>query len=244
VGSHILDILLSICQSAGTFSTMRSADMDFVLERAREYLGTTCDAQLRLVSRSFRDLLVAVPHEDLRIEDFLSSASLFVWARRELRMPKRADIAVMAARGAHLDVLKWLRAEEGRCSWTSSVCFRAAEQGHLHVLEWLRIRRPPCPWDGRTCDAAARKGHLVVLQWLRAQHPPCPWYETCNSAAGGGQLVVLQWLRAQDPPCGLRGLVAVLRKVVILACFNGCELRILLVPGLRRLVTGQQQKVI
>jgi hypothetical protein len=46
-------------------------------------------------------------------------------------MPERADIAVMAARGAHLEVLKWLRAEEGRCSWTPSVCESAAEQGHL-----------------------------------------------------------------------------------------------------------------
>jgi hypothetical protein len=44
--------------------------MDFVLERAREYLGAACDPQLRLVSRSCRDLLAAVPHEDLRIEDF------------------------------------------------------------------------------------------------------------------------------------------------------------------------------
>jgi hypothetical protein len=177
-------------------------DAPYVFDRVWEFLDPTSAPQLRLVSRSWRDALAAVPRELLRVEDYLSSASLFVWARRELRMPERADIAVLAARGAHLEVLQWLRAKKGRCSWTSSVCESAARQGHLHVLEWLRTRRPPCPWDAGTCDAAAFGGHLDLLQWLRSRRPPCPWDEgTCHGAARGGHLVVLQWLRAQDPPC-------------------------------------------
>jgi hypothetical protein len=178
------------------------AEMEFALDRAREFLCTTCDPQLRLVSRSCRDALAAVPRELLRVEDYLSSASLFAWARKELLMPERADIAVMAARGAHLDVLRWLRAKKGRCSWTPSICEGAAEQGHLHVLQWLRTQRPACPWTERTCSAAAFGGHVKVLRWVRARRPPCPWTEeTCHEAASCGHLDVLKWLRAQDPPC-------------------------------------------
>jgi hypothetical protein len=42
-------------------------DMDFALERAREFLGAACDPQLRLVSRRWRDALEAGPHTLLRV---------------------------------------------------------------------------------------------------------------------------------------------------------------------------------
>ena len=78
----------------------------------------------------------------------------------------------------------------------------AARGGHLEALKFLRGLDPPCPWDDETCGMAARGGHLDVLKWLRAQNPPCPWHEwTCREAAGDGHLEVLKWLRAQNPPC-------------------------------------------
>jgi hypothetical protein len=96
--------------------------MQFVLDKAREFLGAACDPQLRLVSRRCRDALAAVPRESLRVKDYLSSAALFVFVRKELGMPERKeDIAVLAARGGHLEVLKWLRLKKGRCSWTGAV---------------------------------------------------------------------------------------------------------------------------
>jgi hypothetical protein len=72
--------------------------MDFVLERAREFLGTTCDAQIRLVSRGCRDLLATVHHKPLRVADYLSSVALFVWATEKLCMPEKKDFAHRAAR--------------------------------------------------------------------------------------------------------------------------------------------------
>jgi hypothetical protein len=122
---------ISDCPLTAATVVMETA---FVIDRLREFLGPTGNPQLRLVSRSFRDALAAVPLELLRVEAYLSSASLFLWASLELRMPERADIADMAARGGHLAVLIWLQAEEGRCSWTPSICKNAAEEGHLHVL--------------------------------------------------------------------------------------------------------------
>ncbi|WZN64592.1 putative ankyrin repeat protein [Chloropicon roscoffensis] len=106
-----------------------------------------------------------------------------------------------AARGGHLNVLKWCRSQTPPCPWDEETCAMAASWGHLEVLKWLRAQDPPCPWDEDTPGNAARAGHLEVLEWTRDQNPPCPWIMTCTDAAAGGQLEVLQWLRAQDPPC-------------------------------------------
>ena len=108
----------------------------------------------------------------------------------------------LAAKGGHLDVLKWCRSQKPPCRWSSGMCATAAERGHLDVLKWCRTKIPPCPWSAGTCSGAACGGHLDVLKWLRAQTPPCPWTDqACVQAAYGGHLEVLKWLRSQDPPC-------------------------------------------
>ena len=116
--------------------------------------------------------------------------------------PWDEESCTSAAKGGHLGVLRFLRAQDPPCPWDEKSCSIAACWGHLEVLEWLRAQEPPCPWDVDTCTWAAKQGHLEVLKWSRSQTPPCPWNErTCSQAALGGQLEALQWLRAQDPPC-------------------------------------------
>ena len=105
------------------------------------------------------------------------------------------SVCNLAARGGHLEVLKWARANE--CPWDDYMCAEAASGGHLEVLQWLRAEK--CPWDKRTCKFAAECGHLEVLQWARANG--CLWNaQTCACAARGGKLVVLQWARANGAP--------------------------------------------
>ena len=79
-----------------------------------------------------------------------------------------------AARGGHLEVLKWLR--ENGCPWDAQTCAAAAEGGHLDVLKWLRNQG--CPWDERACAEAAGKGNLGMLKWLREKG--CPWDFMCR----------------------------------------------------------------
>ena len=109
------------------------------------------------------------------------------------------DTCAMAAKGGHLDVLKWLL--RWQCSVNEYTCSQAAYGGHIHVLEWLREQQ--CPWDEETCSmAAAFGGHLEVVKWLRAQDPPCSWDGiTCTRAACFGNIHVLKWVLTQDPPC-------------------------------------------
>jgi hypothetical protein len=78
--------------------------MEFVLDRVREYLGTSCDPQLRLVSRRCRDAMNSFPRELPRVEDFISSVALFVWARKKLRMPKTEAICCRVARSGGLEM--------------------------------------------------------------------------------------------------------------------------------------------
>jgi hypothetical protein len=48
-----------------------------------------------------------------------------------------------AAKGGHLEVLKWVR--ENDFWWSEWTCACAAEGGHLEVLKWAREN--DCPWD-------------------------------------------------------------------------------------------------
>ena len=66
-----------------------------------------------------------------------------------------------AARGGHLDVLKWAR--QAGCEWDADTCSEAARGGHLDVLKWAR--QAGCEWDADTCSDAARGGHLDVLKY-------------------------------------------------------------------------------
>jgi hypothetical protein len=105
------------------------------------------------------------------------------------------SICLFAARGGHLDVLRWAR--DRSCPWSEATCCYAAEGGHLEVLRWAREHH--CPWDGRTCAWAAKHGHLEVLRWAR-EHD-CSWDAmTCMYAARNGHLEVLQWARAHGCP--------------------------------------------
>jgi hypothetical protein len=86
-----------------------------------------------------------------------------------------------AAKGGHLEVLKWAR--ENECPWDWRTCAYAAEGGHLEMLKWARANG--CPWDEYTCVHAALGGHLEVLKWARENG--CPWNEgTRRIAASKG----------------------------------------------------------
>jgi hypothetical protein len=202
----------------------------FVLHRAREFLGSSCDLQLRVLSRACNESMQEIPLVTAKVEDYLSSVPLFLWARDGMGMPisegiykkaaSRGHLALLqyfrataalpwtegisfaASWGGRLEVLQWLRAQDPPCPWSKRTCVKAANNVRLEVLQWLRAQDPPCPWDARVCKVAADRGHLEALQWLRAQDPPCPWdAQACSHAANRGHLEVLQWLRAQDPPC-------------------------------------------
>ena len=88
-----------------------------------------------------------------------------------------------------------------------STCAAAARGGHLEVLKWLRSQDDPCPWDEETCYCAALGGHLEVLHWLRSQEDPCPWDESICGTAFCDWLCLnpirrenmLSALRADDP---------------------------------------------
>jgi len=108
---------------------------------------------------------------------------------------KHDDLMSRAAKGGHLETLKWM------CGlnwpWGKHLCEWAAEGGHVPVLKWLREN--DCPWDDETCAYAALGGHLETLKWAREND--CPWDdETCAAAARGGHLEVLKWARANGCP--------------------------------------------
>lgn len=101
-----------------------------------------------------------------------------------------------AARGGHLEVLKWLR-EKG-CPWDEEVCAAAARGGHIETLRYLRDNG--CPWDEGTCNLAAVGGHLSVLEFARDRG--CPWSQDTYHAAKSSRhaKAVLRWLETRGCP--------------------------------------------
>lgn len=72
-----------------------------------------------------------------------------------------------AARGGHLECLKWLHAPDDEpwngCGWNSETCSYAAENGHLDCLIYAHTNG--CSWNRWTCICAARYGHLDCLMY-------------------------------------------------------------------------------
>jgi hypothetical protein len=183
-------------------------------------------AVLRRVSRGMRDAVDATGRkiEELREDDAAERGylSTLKCLRRQGRLCNNRLLCAYAARGGHLEVLKWSRengcpwdkwtceyaakgghfevlkwARENGCPWDENTCYLAAEGGYLEVLKWARDN--DCPWDEATCANAAYRGHLEVLKWARENG--CPWDEnTCAYAASGGYLEVLKWARDNDCP--------------------------------------------
>jgi hypothetical protein len=104
-------------------------------------------------------------------------------------------ICTNAAKGGHLEVLKW--AWENGCAWNRDTCAYAAKGGYLEVLKWLREKG--CDWDSDTCIYAASNGYLEVLKWARENG--CEWHShVCAFAALNGHLEVLKWARENGCP--------------------------------------------
>jgi hypothetical protein len=104
-----------------------------------------------------------------------------------------------AARGGHLEVLKWLH-EQGS-PWDHWTTAAAAFGGHFEVLQWLQKQQ--CPLNISSCNLAARAGNFEILQWLHQKKYPFN-ADTCEEASRAGHLEILKWLHKKKCPWDTR----------------------------------------
>ena len=118
-----------------------------------------------------------------------------------------------AAKGGHLEILKWAR--ENGCPWNENTRKSAAKGGHLEVLKWARENG--CWWNSYMCAYAAKGGHLEVLKWLRAND--CPWDEQVGWCAAR-EVATSRCCsgRARTAARGTRGPARVRRGTGMLRC--------------------------
>ncbi len=156
-------------------------------------------ARLPAVSRAMRDL---VAETGLRFEELdenraviLGCLSAVQRLQRGGRLSRQERLCEAAAKGGHLEVLQWLRANG--CLWNKYTCWEAAKCGHLEVLQWAHANG--CLWDWDTCANATGGGHLEVLQWLRANG--CPWDKyTVICARDRDHVELVNWAIANGCP--------------------------------------------
>ena len=156
-------------------------------------------------------------------EDYWHGYSTFVGRHRDISR----DMAKLAAKGGHVDVLKWLH-EKGEISGVISKVIMdiGAEGGHIDIMDFCLENG--CTADENTAEEAARSGNLQALKWLRS-HGECPWRETykkydwgnrsndlhydhpsfgssiLSSAGWGGNVAMLKWLREESAPNSGKG---------------------------------------
>ena len=89
-----------------------------------------------------------------------------------------------AADEGRLDMVQYLLAQG--CEWSADTCKNAAERGHLEVLQFLRSNQGPsgerkevCPWNAQECHEEAKgaetrqrsvggssKRYRLVKEWI------------------------------------------------------------------------------
>ena len=103
--------------------------------------------------RKFRYIEVAGYHGQKEVLDWFYTLPREDFPAGGITEQEVKDLAIFddalngAARGGHLELLKYLR-EKG-CTWNERTCAAAAQEGHVHVLEYLRTNG--CPWSSDAC---------------------------------------------------------------------------------------------
>ena len=126
-----------------------------------EYFDDPADlARLPAVSRAMRDAVTAtgLRFEELGENDAVELGCLCAVQRldRVGRLSRRERLCEAAARGGHLEMLQWARANG--CPWNEMTCSGAATGGHLDVPRWAREKG--CPWSEETRAMAGRLGYV------------------------------------------------------------------------------------
>jgi hypothetical protein len=106
----------------------------------------------------------------------------------------------VAARGGHLDVLKYAR--ENGCLWEVSspykgMCISAIIGGNVECLKYVQERKCQMPLDNRPCERAAEHGHLEMLKYLRSLGCALSG-ETVTLAIKNGHLDCVKYLHEEE----------------------------------------------
>ncbi len=95
------------------------------------------------------------------------------------RMPEELNTCASAARGGHLEVLQWARANG--CPWDEKTCARAVDIRHLESLQWARAT--DCPWNGHMLQPTAMCWYLRSLAAI-----PCILCQSISSILNSASL--------------------------------------------------------
>tara|TARA_Y100000996_G_scaffold413851_1_gene403089 strand:- start:12220 stop:12975 length:756 start_codon:yes stop_codon:yes gene_type:complete len=113
---------------------------------------------------------------------------ILIWAYK--KYPINYSLYTNAAKGGHLNILKWAVLTFHDTPDFNTICDTAAEHGHLHIIQWAAKNKGS--YNDITFLRAVENGHTNIIEWLY-EHG-CQWNETiCIRACQCGHLNILQW---------------------------------------------------
>ena len=113
------------------------------------------------------------------------------WLRGQDIQHRQNEVTQSAAAAGHFDVLMWLIQTAKFSVDADALLAEAAEHGHLDIVMWCAGKA------GRACPYlnAIRNGHIRVLEYLRDQEMVTFSGQSIEAAVEAGQLEMLVWLR-------------------------------------------------
>ena len=145
---------------------------------------------------------------------------------RQINCPWDEYTPAWAARGGHLEIVKWVRSMDTPCPWDKWTPAWAAENGHLEIVKYYH--ESGHRWDKLIPECAARYGHLHIVKYCYENGYEWNW-KTPACAARYGHLHIVKWLRSRDPPCPWNRLMPAWAALnghleIVKYCYeNGCE---------------------
>jgi hypothetical protein len=123
------------------------------------------------------------------------------WVNGQMQQLPACDrVALNAAKGGHMALVRWLYIEHGCPVDDPSFIQEVAKHQDLEMLRWLQTTVGPGMFTHHLLHGAAQAGSNAVLEWADEQHPAYVWPSCgtlCESAARHGHLDTVKWLRAK-----------------------------------------------
>ena len=168
----------------------------------QEMFMNYCDYQILCNTRDLQSTRVRRCTQFNDMEEAIVAGNLVnvKWIARNDKWKKKSDKCLrFAARGGHLECLKWLFHALGRSYGNEGgLHYEAAKGGHLEICIWLMENGY---FNQKAFNGVVLAGNVEMMEWCE-QNGAVFDDKTFYVAAHSGKIEALEWLKLNECPWG------------------------------------------